>query len=52
MFIGVKWKIIGRGVSIVIRMDVKTSKRYSNLIWKQEEDLKNIEENANYNKID
>jgi hypothetical protein len=33
-------------------MDVKIFKKYSNVIWKQEKDLKNIEENTKYNKID
>jgi hypothetical protein len=48
----IKWKIIGRGVSIVIRTDVRIYKKYSNLIWKQEKDLKSIEENTSSNKID
>jgi hypothetical protein len=36
----------------VIRMGVRTSKKYSNHIWKQEKDLKNTKENINSNKID
>ena len=32
-------------------MDVRISKKYSKLIWKQEKDLKSIEENTNSNKI-
>ena len=33
------------------RMDVRISKKYSNHIWKQEKDLKNIEENTKTIKV-
>ena len=33
-------------INIVIKMDVKISKKYLILIWKQEKDLKSIEENT------
>jgi hypothetical protein len=44
--------VLLRDVSIVIKTDVKTFKRYSIIIWKQGKDLKSIEENTKYNKID
>lgn len=41
-----------KDVSIVIRTDVRTSKKYSIRISKQVKDQKDIEENTNYNKIE
>jgi hypothetical protein len=47
----IKWKIIGRGVSIVIKMDVRISKKYSNHIWTQEKDMKSIDNNTKTIKV-
>jgi len=38
-------------VRVKQRMDVRISKKYSNHIWNQEKDLKNIEENTKTIKV-